>query len=78
MIWLAENYVMGIVVACIIVILLYVGVSLVGMFSAREEGLDVCVSAMIPIWNIVILIRTRIHKQHRKQKLEINDSIELF
>lgn len=79
MIWLADNYVAGIIVACIVVLIIYIGISLVIMFSAREEGLDICVSAMIPVWNLGILLRTKFHKKKRiLAEKEMEQEIDLF
>lgn len=72
---LADNYIVGIVVACIIVIALYVLISVKILLYARKQNIDVCVSALIPLYHIVILIRAIIKKKKDNNILTEDEEI---
>lgn len=67
---LADNYVVGIVVACIIVIALYILISVKILLYARKQKLDICSSAFIPLYHIVIWVRSMIRKRKVKKESE--------
>lgn len=70
---LAENYIAGITILSTIVITVYLVFSIRLIKSARKEGLDVCTSCMIPIYNLSVWIRKCIRKRKNKKKLKIKD-----
>lgn len=77
MYYLAEYYIYGIVACCVLVVGLYLFISIRLMLSARKEGIDVCVTAMIPIYNLHIPIRKAIVRRKRNQVYSDDDVIEL-
>lgn len=64
---LADYYLYGIVVCCVIVVALYLVISIRLLLSARKEGINVCVSAMIPIYNLTLIPRKWWVKYKRKR-----------
>ena len=68
MYWLAENYWIGIGVATGIVVLLYVGISLLVFFNARKMGVNVAIGAMIPVWHFKYIIQGIVINHEPKPK----------
>lgn len=75
--FLADNYIVGISIACVLVVALYLTFSIRLIVTSRREGINACVSAMIPPYNIILWIR----KCRRKKKNSIipdeDEEIEL-
>ncbi len=76
---LADEYIIGISVLIVFVIAIHIFFSVRLIVTSRREGLDVCVSAMIPIYNLVLWVRKSIRKYKNKKidKIELNQEIEL-
>lgn len=76
---LADEYIIGISVLIVFVIAIHIFFSVRLIVTSRREGLDVCVSAMIPIYNLVLWVRKSIRKYRNKKidKIELNQEIEL-
>ena len=76
---LADEYVIGISVVIVFVIAIHTFFSVRLIVTSRREGLDVCVSAMIPVYNLVLWVRKSIRKYRNKKidKIELNQEIEL-
>lgn len=70
---LAQEWVVGYSVVTGVVIVSYITYSVLLIRSCRKIGYDVGVSGMIPIWNIVTLIK-RLYKG-RKNKLVSSDEV---
>lgn len=76
---LADEYVIGISVLIVFVIAIHIFFSVRLIVASRRDGLDVCVSAMIPVYNLVLWVRKSIRKYRNKKvdKIELNQEIEL-
>lgn len=74
---LADNYIVGIVLSCIIVISLYVFISIKIMFFARKQHLDICTSALVPVFNLGILIRAIVKCKKDNAVIKENEEISL-
>lgn len=76
---LADEYVIGSSVLIVFVVAIHIFFSVRLIVTSRREGLDVCVSAMIPVYNLVLLVRKSIRKYRNKKidKIELNQEIEL-
>ena len=74
---LADGYLYGIVVACFFVIVGYVLYSVLVLLSCRKVGIDICVSAMIPVYNLILPIRRLIRKHKNSQIYQEDEEIEL-
>lgn len=76
---LADEYVIGISVLIVFVIAIHIFFSVRLIVTSRREGLDVCVSAMIPVYNLILWVRKSIRKYRNKKidKIELNQEIEL-
>lgn len=68
MYWLAENYWVGIGVASGIVILSYVGISLLVFFKSRKMYVDVAVGAMVPLWHFKYIVKGIMQTREPKPK----------
>lgn len=73
---LADYYTYGIVVCCIIATALYLAFSIRLIITARREGLDVCASALIPIFNIGLFFK-KVYRKRKRVKLE-KESKDIF
>lgn len=74
---LAENYILGIIALCVIVVACYLIFSIRLIKTSRQEGLDVCTSAMIPIYNVVLWVRKCIRKYNNSKTYKLDEEIEL-
>ena len=72
----SEYYTYGIVVCCIIVTALYLAFSIRLIITARREGVDVCASALIPIFNIGLFFK-KAYRKRKRVKLE-KESSDIF
>lgn len=75
--FLADNYIIGIVVSCIIVISLYVFISIKIMSFSRKQHIDICTSAFVPVYNIGILIKALVKKKKDNAVLKDDEEISL-
>lgn len=66
--YLADNYKVGIPVLCGVVVLGYLVFSIRLIVTSRREGLNVCMSAMIPAVNLFIWMRKGLRK-HKNNKI---------
>lgn len=62
---LADQYVIGIIICCFIVSGLYIAFSVRLIITARSEGMNVCASAMIPIYQLILWFRKCLRKRKR-------------
>lgn len=74
---LSDNYILGIVILCSIVVACYLIFSIRLIQTSRREGLDVCISAMIPIYNVVLWVRKCIKKHQNSKVLDLDEEIQL-
>ena len=65
--FLADYYIYGISITSFLAVLLYLVFSIRFVITARKEGMDICISAFIPVWNIVTWLRKCL--KHRKNKV---------
>lgn len=75
--FLADNYIVGISVACVVVIAVYLVFSIRLMISARREGINACASALIPIYNLILWVRKWRRKKKNSATLAEDEEIEL-
>lgn len=61
---LADYYIVGISVICVLVVTLYLVFSIRLIITSRREGINACASALIPVYNLILWIR----KCRRKKK----------
>lgn len=74
---LADNYLYGIAIAVFLVVVGYIAYSVLVLLSCRKVGIDICVSAMIPVYNLILLIRRFIRKYKNSQIYKEDEEIEL-
>lgn len=76
---LADQYVIGIIICCLIVSGLYIAFSVRLIITARSEGMNICATAMIPFYQIILWVikcfrrHKRIKRVKEKQKLELEE-----
>lgn len=75
--FLADNYVVGMSVFIVLLISIYLLFSIRLIITARREGLDICVSAMIPIYSLILWIRKCIKKRKNNKKFKPDAEIVL-
>ncbi len=75
--FLADNYVIGMSVFIVLLISIYLLFSIRLIITARREGLDICVSAMIPIYSLILWIRKCIKKRKNNKKFKPDAEIVL-
>lgn len=71
---LADNYVVGISVACAIVIITYVIVSILIVRFCRSENINVGVSGMLPIVQLIMLLRGKLTRRRRIKNESVLDA----
>lgn len=80
--YLADNYLWGILVVSLVCIAIYLIISISLIVKARRVGVDVCASAMIPLFNLGILFKIKkVKLQKETSQLEdrdYEDDEELF
>lgn len=57
MLVLAEKWILGYSVCTVVCIALYLVYSICLVISCRRVGYDVGVSGMIPVWNLIVLVK---------------------
>ena len=72
---LAENSKVFMLICCIICCGLYLFISIKIMLACRKNEIDVCSSAMIPIYNLLLLLRVKLKK--RKESKVYSDDEEI-
>lgn len=77
MAFLADNYIYGISVSCVVVISMYLAFSIRLIVTARRVGMNICASAMIPIYNIVLWVKKCIVKHRASKPYGAEEEIEL-
>lgn len=77
MLWLAENWVVGVSVISVICVTLYLTYSILLVRSCRKVNYDVGVSAMIPIWNIIVLIKRGLKVRKLTKVIKEDELIEI-
>lgn len=71
--FLSINYIVGISVFCTIVVIGYLVFSIRLIVTSRREGLDVCMTAMIPIVNVFLWFKKCI-RRHKNKKILLESS----
>lgn len=74
---LADEYVIGTAVIAVVVVTAYLTFSIRLIVTARKEGIDVCASAMIPVYNLILWIRKCIRHRKNTKKIKPNSEIIL-
>ena len=74
---LADHYVVGISVMCVLVVTLYLIFSIRLIITSRREGINACASALIPIYNLILWIRKCRRKKKNSIVIEEDEEIEL-
>lgn len=71
MVVLAREWKIGYVIFSILGVLIYLVFSINLVTTSRKEGYDIGVSGMIPLWNIVVLIKKKlfIAKKNKEARL---------
>lgn len=77
MAFLADKYIYGISVACSVVVVCYLVFSIRLIIKARKIGMNVCVSAMIPGYNIILWVRKCIKHRRESKPYSADEEIEL-
>ena len=62
---LADQYIVGITICCLIVSGLYIAFSVRLIITTRAEGMNVCASAMIPVYQLILWFRKCLRKRKR-------------
>lgn len=55
--YLADNYIYGIIGVSVVVAVVYILFSVRLVVTARRVGIDVCATAFIPGYNLILLVR---------------------
>lgn len=76
MLYWQNNWQMGMTLACLIVSAIYIGLSLMILFSIRKRYYDVCISAFIPVVNIIQWIRYSLMYAKEKKEIKRISSLE--
>lgn len=74
---LASEWVVGYAVSISVCVISYLLYSILLVVSCRRVGYDVGVSGMIPIWNIVVLIKRAIFVHKKNKLIPEDEEIEL-
>lgn len=74
---LANYYVVGITIICIVVVTLYLIFSIRLIITSRREGINACASAMIPIYNLILWLRKWRRKKKNSKLMGEDEEIEL-
>ena len=77
MLILQQNYIVGISIACVIVVALYLAFSIRLIVTSRREGINACASAMIPVYNLILWIRKWRRKKKNNIVLAEDEEIEI-
>lgn len=77
MLVLQQNYVVGMSVACTVVVALYLAFSIRIIVTSRREGINACASAMIPVYNLILWIRKWRRKKKNDQVIPEDEEITL-
>ena len=55
--WLADNWVLGSSIFCLVCVVVHLVYSWCLVRYARGLGIDLGVSCLVPLWNVIILVR---------------------
>lgn len=75
--FLADNYTIGIPLFISLLIGVYLLFSIRLIITSRREGLNICVSAMIPVYSLILWIRKCIRKRKNNKKIKPDAEIIL-
>lgn len=75
--FLADNYTIGIPIFISLLIGVYLLFSIRLIITSRREGLNICVSAMIPVYSLILWIRKCIRKRKNNKKIKPDAEIIL-
>lgn len=75
--YLADNYILGVVVITATLMLGYLVFCIWLVISARKLNIDICASAFIPVFNLNIVVRKIITKHRMKQQYTVDDEVVL-
>jgi len=76
MLYWQDNWQLGMVLSCLIICGLYVAISLLVLFSIRRKYYDICVSAFIPIVNILQWVRYSVMYAKEEKEIKRLSSLE--
>ena len=74
---LADYYIVGISVLCVIIVSLYLIFSIRLIITSRREGINACASAMIPVYNLILWLRKWRRKKKNSTVMDEDEEIEL-
>ena len=82
MLWLSQNYIAGTAILTGLLMLIYVGVSLLIVRKARANGDDVCAAGFVPLWRwaypikylVTHLVEKKLEKRKKKMEAEAEDN----
>ena len=77
MLVLAREWQIGYAVSISICVITYLLYSILLVVSCRKKGMDVGVSAMIPIVNLIVLVQRGVLIHRKKRIAAMNEEIEL-
>lgn len=77
MYFLADKYVYGISVACFLLVVCYLVFSIRLIVRARKLGINICASAMIPVYNLTVWVRVLFKKRRESRPYSEDEEIEL-
>lgn len=77
MLFLANNYVYGIVLLCCVVCIIYLAFSIRLIVTSRREGINLCAMAMIPVINILLWVRKCVVKRKNNKVFREDEIIEI-
>lgn len=75
--FLADNYTIGILIFISLLIGVYLLFSIRLIITSRREGLNICVSAMIPVYSLILWVRKCIRKRKNNKKIKPDAEIIL-
>lgn len=75
--FLADNYTIGIPIFISLLIGVYLLFSIRLIITSRREGLNICVSAMIPVYSLILWVRKCIRKRKNNKKIKPDAEIIL-
>lgn len=78
MLWLSQNYIAGTAILTGVLVVIYVGVSLLIVRKARIKGDDICAAGFVPLWRwaypvkyvVSNLVEKKLKKRKRKMEAE--------
>ena len=74
MIVLADRYVIGIACLSFLIVVGYLVFSVLLVIRARRVGMDICVGAFIPFWNLVVWMRVALRRRALRRNSGVGSS----